>query len=352
AIIEEIARLVQQKKIEGITDIRDESNRQGIRVVLELRRGENPDVLMNLLYQHTKLEVSYGIHMLAIQNLQPRLMSLRDLMVAFLQHRREVILRRTAYELREAQARLHIVEGLLKALDEIDAIIDHIRRSATVVEARRGLVERFGFTEVQAQAILEMQLQRLTGLERQRVQAELQQLRTRIRELQAILAEEPKLWAAVKAELAEIKEKYEDARRSRILSRIPTLQEEDLIRPETVVVTATEGGYIKRSPLRAFSVQRRGGRGRVGMSTREQDVVAFITVASTLDYLWFFFSSGRVYQLRVHELPEAALNARGRALVNFLSIRPDEQLVAVLRWPYGDESAYAYCVLGTERGRI
>jgi len=353
AIIEEIARLVQEKKIEGIADIRDESNRQGLRVVIELKRGENPDVIMNQLYQHTKLEVSYGVHMLAIQNLQPRLMSLRDLLQAYVQHRREVILRRSAFELRQARARVHVLEGLVRALDQLDAVIETIRRSPSVAAARQGLMERFGFTEVQAQAILEMQLQRLTGLERQKLLDELQQLQGRVRDLEAVLADEARVRELIKEDLRALKERHGDARRSRILRRAPTLHEEDLIRAETVVVTATEAGYIKRSSLRSFTLQRRGGKGRVGMGLREEDSVAFATVASTLDYLWFFFRSGRVYQLRVHEIPEMPPNARGRALVNFLPVRPDEQLVGVVRWPYEEEEPpYRYVVMTTERGRV
>ncbi len=352
AIIEEIARLVQERKIEGITDIRDESNRQGIRVVLELKKGESPDVIMNLLYQHTKLEISYGIQMLAIQNLQPRLMNLKEMMEAYLQHRREVILRRTAFELRHARDRAHIVEGLIRALDHIDAIITLIRQSPHVPAARQGLMDRFGFTARQAQAILDMQLQRLTGLEREKLQDELRNLRQTIDALEAILADERKVMAVIRQDLVTIRDKYGDARRTRVLRKAPTLHEEDLIREETVVVFATERGYIKRSSLRSFSLQRRGGKGRIGMALRDEDVVAFMSVASTLDYLWFFFDSGRVYQLRVHELPDMAPNTRGRALVNFLNVRPDERLVGMIRWPYQEELAYRYVILATEQGRI
>ncbi len=351
-LIEEIARLVQNKKIEGIHDIRDESNRQGIRVVIELKRGENPDVIMNQLYQHTRLEISYGIHLLAIDNLQPRLMTLPEILRAYIRHRKEVIYRRTGHELRKARHRAHIVEGLVKALDLIDAVIETIRSSSNVPEARTRLMERFEFTEIQAQAILDMQLQRLTGLERQKLLDELTELRKRIEYLEFVLSSNEEVLRLIKQDLSELKEKYGDGRRTQILGRIPTLHEEDLIREEMVVITATEASYIKRTPFRTFSLQRRGGKGRIGMALREEDNLAHIVVASTLDHLLFFFDNGRVYQLRVHEIPEMSTNALGRALINILPVRSDEHLVGILRVPFHERDRYRYVVMATQLGVI
>lgn len=351
-VIEEIAGLVRDKKIEGIHDIRDESNRQGIRVVIELKKGENPDVIMNLLYQHTRLEISYGMQLLAIDNLRPRLMNLAQLLDAYLRHRKEVILRRTSHELRQARHRAHIVEGLVRAVDIIDEVITTIRNAASVPDARHALTSLFGFSEIQAQAILDMQLQRLTGLERRKLTEELTELHKTIKTLEFILATPEEVHRLIKEDLEYLKKQFGDGRRTAIQGRLPTIHEEDFIREETVVITATEAGYIKRSPLKTFTLQRRGGKGRIGMAVREEDNLAQIIVASTLDYLNLFFDSGRVYQLRVHEIPEMGTNSLGRALVNLLPVRKEENLVGLIRLPYNSLDRYRYVLLVTVRGRM
>ncbi len=351
-IIEEIARLVHSKKIQGIQTIRDESNRQGIRVVIELKKGENPDVVMNQLYQHTRLQISYGIQMLAIQNLRPTLLNLKQLLEAHIAHRREVILRRTAHELRQAKHREHILEGIIRALDHIDAIIDLIRASKTVDEARKNLMERFNFTQIQAQAILDMRLQRLTGMEREKLENELNELRKRIAELESILHDPAKVSTMIKNDLRELKKKYGDKRRTEILGRIKTLREEDLIREEEVIITVTKSGYIKRTNAKAYSVQKRGGKGRSGITLRDEDALHTILYATTLDYLVFFFNDGRVYSLRAYQLPEMGINTRGRSLVNYLSLKEGEQFAFVLRIPYQDVDNYDSLVIFTRKGLI
>jgi DNA gyrase subunit A len=349
-LIERIADLVREKAIEGIADLRDESDRDGLRIVIELKRGEVPEVVLNNLYKHTSLQTSYGIIMLAIAAGRPKVLNLLEFVEQFLDFRREVVRRRTEFELRKAEARRHILDGLRIALDHLDAVIRLIRASKTAPEARDGLVREFGLTTIQAQAILEMQLQRLTGLERQKILDELAELLKTIERLRAILSSEDLLMQVIVDELRAMQTKYGDARRTEIVEAEGELRIEDLIAEEDVAITVSDTGYIKRTAISTYRSQRRGGRGRLGMKTKEEDFVAHLFVASTHDYLMIFSDRGRAYWLKVHEIPDVAAAGKGKAIANLVSMEPHEKIAALLtvrEWEAG-----RFVVMGTRRGVV
>ncbi|MBO2531274.1 DNA gyrase subunit A [Planifilum fulgidum] len=329
-LVEKIAELVREKRVEGITDLRDESDRNGMRVVIELRRDVNPRVVLNNLYKHTALQTSFGVIMLALVKGQPQVLNLKELLHHYLEHQVEVIRRRTQFDLRKAEERAHILEGLRIALDHIDEVIDLIRGSRTADEARAGLMERFGLTEKQAQAILDMRLQRLTGLEREKIEDEYGELLKTIAELKAILADEARIRGVVRDELLEIREKFADERRTRIKPDADEIDEEDLIPEEEVAVLLTHRGYIKRMPLSSYRAQRRGGRGVTGMGTREDDFVQHLFVCNSHNYLLFFSNRGKVYRLKAYEVPELSRTARGTPIINLIQIEPGEYIHAVI----------------------
>jgi len=329
-IIERIAELVQEKKIEGISDVRDESDRDGMRIVVELKRGEEPEVILNNLYKHTQLQDTFGMIMLAIVNGQPRTLPLIDALQLFIDHRVSVVRRRTTYDLRKAQERAHILEGFLKALQHMDAIIKLIRGSKTPPEAREGLMARFEFTERQAQAILEMQLQRLTALERERIQGEYDELQKKIAEYQEILASEKTLKKVIVNELKEIQKEYGDTRRTEIIEEQAEIRLEDLIADEDVVITVSHSGYTKRTPLSTYRQQLRGGKGRLGMRTREEDFVEHLFIASTHSYILVFTQSGKMYWLKVYEIPDVGAAGRGKNITNLVNLASDEKVAALI----------------------
>ncbi len=327
-LIEEIADMVRNKRIEGISDIRDESDRQGMRVVIELRRGENAEVVLNNLYKHSRLHDTFGVIFLSIVDGRPQILNLREILEHFVTHRREVIHRRTEYELRKAKARAHILEGMMIALDHLDAVISLIRRSASPKEAREGLITSFNLTEVQAQAILDMQLQRLTSMERQKILDEHTELLKWIDKLNEILSKPLLIDKIITDEMLEIKEKYGDERRTEILDQEPKkISLADLVREEMVVITCTHSGYIKRTTLSSFNRQRRGGKGRIGMKTKEEDFLDLMSVASTHDDILIFTQKGRVYSLKAYQLPDLPPSTKGKAMAQFdLQMDPDEKI--------------------------
>src|SRR5690554_2156083 len=314
-LISKIAELHRDKTVEGISDLRDESDRSGMRIVLELRRDANARVLFRSLYRHSQLETTFGVIMLALVDGEPRVLSLKEMLGHYLKHQEEVVIRRTRYELRKAEERAHILEGLRIALDHIDEIIALIRRSRSDQEAKEGLMTRFGLTERQAVAILDMQLRRLTGLEREKIEEEYQQLLVRIARLKEILADEREVYAVIRQELLEVREQFADERRTVIAHDPGELAIEDLIEDQGVAVTLTHLGYIKRMPFTTYRAQRRGGRGIAALATREGDFVRHLFVTTLHRYVLFFTNRGRMYRLRGHEIPEAGRNARGTALV-------------------------------------
>jgi DNA gyrase subunit A len=329
-LIEHIAELVNAKKLEGIADIRDESDREGIRIVLEIKKGELPEVVLNNLYKHTALQTSFGIIMLAIVDKQPKTLGLIDIMKYFISHRQDVIRRRTKFDLKKAEFRAHILEGLTIALDHIDAIIKLIRASKNVDEARTGLMERFKLTQIQAQAILEMQLQRLTHLERDKIVQEYEEVKALIAKLKKILSSDKIVQEIIIDELKEIKEHYADERRTEIRDEVLTdIRPEDLIKEEDVVVMTTQSGYIKRTSLSSYHFQIRGGKGRKGISMKAEDVVEDISVCSTHSYLLFFTNIGRVYWLKALEIPDVGLAGRGKAIANLIQFQPGEKATSV-----------------------
>jgi DNA gyrase subunit A len=328
--IERIAELVQERKIEGIGDVRDESDREGMRIVVELKRGEQPEVILNNLYKHTQLQETFGMIMLAIVNGQPRTLPLIDALQLFIDHRVSVVRRRTAYDLRKAQERAHILEGFLKALQHLDAIIKLIRGSKTPPEARQGLMARFEFTERQAQAILEMQLQRLTALEREKIQQEYDDLQKKIAEYHEILASEKALKKVIVNELKEIQKEYGDARRTEIIEEQAEIKLEDLIAEQDVVITVSHSGYTKRTPLSTYRQQSRGGKGRLGMRTREEDFVEHLFIASTHSYILVFTQTGKMYWLKVYEIPDVGAAGRGKNVTNLVNLASDEKVAAVV----------------------
>ena len=349
-LLEQIAHLVNDKKVEGISDLRDESDRDGMRIVVELKRDAMAEITINALYKHTSLQESFGVNMLAIIEGRPKLLNLKEILLAFLGHRRETILRRTAYDLRKAEERLHILEGLKTALDHLDAVIALIRESRDPRSAREGLMSGFGLSEAQAQAILEMRLQRLTGLERDKIIEERRATLAAIAELRAILADAKKVDAIVVEELREIKDAYGDRRRTAILDKADEISIEDLIVDEDMVVTVSHEGYIKRNPVTLYRAQHRGGKGKVGTTTKEEDFVEYVFVASTHSHILFFTTIGKVYRIKVHELPQASRSARGRPVVNLLQLQDNEKVSAFL--PVREFQGGRYVVFATQNGLV
>jgi DNA gyrase subunit A len=348
-LIEKIAELVREKKIEGISDIRDESDRDGIRVVLELKRGEMAQVVLNNLYKHTQMETTFGIIMLALVNGQPHVLGLKKVLNYFLQHRREVILRRTRFELRKAQERAHILEGLKIALDHLDEIIALIRASKSPEEAKQGLMRGYPLSEIQAQAILDMKLQRLTGLERSKIISEYKETLKEIERLKAILGSDALVSKLIRDELLEIKTKYADERKTEITEETKEITIEDLITEEEMVITLSHQGYIKRNPLSAYRSQRRGGKGLIGMETKEEDFVEQLFIGSTHDYMLFFSNLGRLYWLKTYQIPEAGRAAKGKALINLLQLAEGEHISTAL--PVRDFKE-GYLIMFTKNGTV
>ncbi|MEN6561800.1 MAG: DNA gyrase subunit A [Acidobacteriota bacterium] len=330
-LLESIAQLVNEKRIEGVADIRDESDREGMRVVVEVKRGELAEIILNNLYKHTQLQVSFGIIMLAIVDKQPKTLSLIEMMKYFIAHRKEVILRRTRFELRKAEERAHILEGLVICLDNLDAVIKLIRASKTTDEARRGLMEKFGLSQIQAQAVLELQLQRLSQLERLKIQEEYAAIKKRITELRRILKDEKLVFAIIVQELREMKEEYGDERRTEIRDEaVSELRPEDLVKEEDVAVVYTSSGYIKRTSLTSYKFQARGGKGRKGIEMKAEDVVEDLYVCSTHSYLLVFTNQGRLYWLKALDVPDVGVSGRGKPIANLLEFQPGERPASVV----------------------
>ena len=353
-LVEKIAELVREKVLEGIADLRDESDRDGMRIVIELRRGEVPEVVLNNLYKHSALQTSFGIISLAIVGGQPRVLPLVDLIEQFVEFRRDVVRRRTEHDLRKAEARSHVLEGLKTALDHLDAIISLIRAASSPAEARGALVREFSLSETQAQAILDMQLQRLTGLERQKIADELAELRATSTRLLGILGSAARLLEIVIAELRAVRDKYGDARRTEIIEDVDgEFTIEDLIVDEEVVITASNTGYVKRTAVTQYRNQRRGGKGRLGMRTRDEDFLTHLFVASTHAYLLIFTDRGRVYPLKVHRIPDVGPAGRGKAIANLAPLEPGEKIAAVetVREFPADPGQH-FVVMGTRRGVV
>jgi DNA gyrase subunit A len=349
-LIERIAELINDKKMEGISDLRDESDREGMRIVIELKRDAIPDIVLNNLYKMTPMQQSFGVINLAIVNGQPRELPLVDTLNIFIEHRREVVTRRSRFELKKAEARAHILEGLKKALDNLDAVITLIRKSKTAPEAREALMLRFKFTEIQARAILEMQLQRLTGLERQKLDDEYKEVIQKIAELQEILSNESVLRNVIVKELREVQKDYGDERRTEIIEAGAELSIEDLIADEDMAITVTHSGYVKRTPVSIYRAQRRGGTGRKGASLKTEDIVDHLFVASAHSYVMIFTNRGQVYRLKVHEIPDAAAAGRGKAIVNLVNIPKEEKVAGILPVRAFEEGKFV--VLATRKGTI
>ena len=349
-LIEKIADLVKEKKIDGITDLRDESDREGMRICIELRRDVNPNVILNLLYKHTQLQDTFGVIMLALVNNEPRVLNLKDMLGYYLLHQKEVVTRRTKYDLNKAQERAHILEGLLIALDNIDEVIKIIRGSATVADAKNSLMERFGLSDVQAQAIVDMRLRALTGLERDKIEAEYKELMEKIAELKAILADEKRLLAVIKEEILIIAEKYGDDRRTSIGFDEYDISMEDLIPVTNTVITMTKLGYIKRMSVDNFRSQNRGGKGIKGMETIEDDYIEELLMTTSHHYLMFFTNTGRVYRLKAYEIPEAGRTARGTAIINLLNLMPGEKITALI--PIKEYNENEYLFMATKNGIV
>ncbi|MEO2197504.1 MAG: DNA gyrase subunit A [bacterium] len=352
-LIEKIADLVRDKSLEGISDLRDESDRDGMRIVIELKRGELPEVVLNNLYKQTPLQTTFGVIMLAIASGRPRVLPLLDMVEQFVAFRHDVVRRRTEFELRKAEARAHILEGLKIALDHLDAVITLIRGVRNPAEARTGLMERFELSQVQAQAILDMQLQRLTGLERQKVLDELAELLLVVERLREILGSEGLLMGIVVAELRAVQAKYGDERRTEIVDDPGELRIEDLIAEEDMAITVSNTGYIKRTAITEYRSQRRGGKGRIGMRTRAEDFLTHLFVASTHSYILIFSDRGRVYWLKVYTIPDVGPSGRGKSIANLVSMESGETIAALLavrEWP--EEDGERYIVMGTRRGTI
>ena len=350
-LIERIADLVRDKVIEGISDLRDESDRDGMRIVVELKRGELPDVVLNNLYKHTPLQSSFGIIMLAIVGGRPKVLNILELVETFIDFRREIVRRRTEFELRKAEARYHILEGLKIALDHLDAVIALIRGSKTVPEAREGLMASFGLSQIQSQAILDMQLQRLTGLERQKILDELAELLKQIERLRAILASDRLLMQIIVDELRGVKENYGDARRTEIIEgEAGDISIEDLIAEEDMAITVSNTGYIKRTAITQYRNQKRGGKGRIGMRTKEEDFVSHLFVASTHAYIMIFSDKGRAYWLKVHEIPDVGPGGKGKSIANLVSMEDGERIAAMLAVKTFDDDKFI--MMGTRRGVV
>jgi DNA gyrase subunit A len=349
-LIERIAELARDKKIDGIADVRDESDRQGMRIVVDVRKGENAQVILNNLYKHTQMQETFGVILLAIVDQRPRVLNLLEACERFIDFRREVVRRRALHELRKAEARAHVLEGYVIALDHLDAVIALIRGSKTPPEARAGLIGRFGMSEIQADEVLKLQLQRLTGLERQKIVDELAEVRALIADLKDILASPRRIDVIVAEELARIRDEHGDARRTEILEQGDDLSVEDLIAEEDVVISITHGGYIKRTSISSYRAQRRGGRGRMGMRTRDEDFVDQLFIASTHSYILIFSDRGRVYWLKVHEIPEVGPQGKGKAVVNLVHLQQGEKIAAFAS--VKDFSPGRYVLLATSKGIV
>ena len=349
-LLEKIADLVHEKRVEGIADIRDESDRDGIRVVIELKRGEMVPVILNQLYKHTSLQNTFGVIMLALVNNRPEILNLKQILVAFLEHRREVVIRRSAYELRKAEERAHVLEGLKVAIEQLDDVIALIRQAASPDEAKTNLTQHFPLSDVQAQAILDMRLQRLTQLEQHKLSQEYEELQAKIASLQAILGSEDLVKRIIKDELIHLKDAYQDDRRTRIIPQEAEINVEDLIADEEMAVSISHVGYIKRGPVSDYRAQHRGGKGKIGMGVKDEDFVETILTASTHDFILFFTDAGKVYWLKVHEIPEAGRTSKGKAMVNLLALGPEERVTATL--PVREFSDTSYVVMATRTGYI
>ncbi|MDI9396097.1 MAG: DNA gyrase subunit A [Euryarchaeota archaeon] len=349
-LIENVARLVREKVISGISDLRDESDRDGIRVVIELSKGTNPSVILNQLYKHTQMETTFGVINLALVDGKPKELNLKQLLEIYLEYRMEVVLKRTLYDLKKSEERAHILEGLKIALDNIDAVVALIKGSANADEARQGLMDNFGLDEVQAKAILDMRLQRLTGLETRKILEELEALIKLIDELMKIIASDELKYEIIRTELLELKEKYGDARRTKIVHYTEDLTDEDLIPEQDVVVTITNSGYIKRIPLSTYTMQRRGGRGIIGMETKEEDFVENLFVSSTHNYILFFTNMGRLYWQKVYEIPEGSRQSRGKAIVNLLELQEGEAVNVTVSVEEFAEDRYLF--MATRAGTV
>ncbi|MGG7179185.1 DNA gyrase subunit A [Clostridium paraputrificum] len=349
-LIENIADLVKDKKIVGISDLRDESDRDGMRIVIELKRDANPNVILNLLYKHTKMQDTFGVIMLALVDNEPQVLNLKQVLSHYINFQKEVVTRRTVFELNKAEARAHILEGLKIALDNIDEVIRIIRHSSTSEIAKNTLIEKFELSEKQSVAILEMKLRRLTGLERDKIEEEFAELMKQIEYLNSILASEEKLLGVIKDELIEIKNKYGDERRTSIEKVVNEIDIEDLIQEEEVTITLTHSGYIKRIPADTYSSQRRGGKGIQAMSTKEDDFVEHVMITSTHSDVLFFTNRGRVYKLRAYEIPEAGRTAKGTNIINLIAIEPDERIETVLT--VRDNTQEGFLFMGTKQGIV
>ncbi|MCX7780326.1 MAG: DNA gyrase subunit A [Negativicutes bacterium] len=349
-LIETIANLVREKTIDGISDLRDESDRTGMRIVIEIRRDANPDVILNQLYKHTQMQETFGVNMLALVDGRPRVLNLQEMMRYYLEHQKDVIVRRTRFELAKARDRAHILEGLKIALDHLDAVIATIRQSQTVEIARNALMDKFRLSEKQAQAILDMRLQRLTGLEREKIEKEYLDVLETIQWLESVLADEHKVLGLIKEELLDVKKRFADARRTVITSDVSKIEVEDLIAEEDIVITITHQGYIKRLPVDTYRSQKRGGRGVTGMGTKEEDFLEHLFVATTHHNILFFTNRGRVYRLKGYDIPEASRTAKGTAMINLLPVESGEKVTAVI--PIKEFSGRRYLFMATRKGVV
>ena len=350
-LVEEIAHLVRDKKIQGISDLRDESDREGMRIVIELKTGANTDIVQNQLLKHTRLQTTFGIIMIALVNNEPKTLNLKEILDEFIKHRRVVVRKRTEFELKEASDKAHILEGLIVALDNIDPIIKLVKQAKAAAEAKQGLIEDYKLTEKQAQAILDMKLQRLTGLEQNKIREDHKNLLKLIEELKAILASEQKILDIIKKELTELKEKYGDTRRTQIIAaEAQKIEEEELIKPEETVVTLTHAGYVKRQLLDVYKKQKRGGKGVIGMETKETDFVEEIFIANTHDYLLCFTNKGKIHWIKVYQVPEAGRYAKGTAIVNLLELGKNEKITACVPVKKFKKDKYLFFV--TQQGTV
>ena len=349
-LVERIAELVKDKKLEGISDLRDESNRQGMRIVIELKRDANANIVLNNLYKHSQMEDTFSIIMLALVNGVPKVLNLKQILYHYLEHQKDVVTRRTKFDLNKAEARAHILEGLKIALDNIDAVISLIRASKTAQEAKSGLIEKFNLSDAQAQAILDMKLQRLTGLERDKIEDEYQELLKKIENLRAILADEKLLLNVIKKEILEIKEKYADERRTEIRHAEGEIDMRDLISDEEITITLTHFGYIKRLPSDTYKSQKRGGRGVSALTTREEDFIKDLVTTTTHSILLFFTNRGRVFRLDAFEVPEGKRQSKGTAIVNLLQLAPNEKIATLISIDAKDEDKYL--LLATKKGIV
>lgn len=349
-MIEKIADLVKEKRIEGISDIRDESDRNGIRVAIDLKRDVNAEIIMNQLYKHTQLQETFGVILLALDKNQPKVMTLKEILTKYIEYQKEIIIRRTQFDLKKAEDRAHILEGLIIALDNIDRVIAIIRGSKNGEEAKVALIQEFALSEKQAQAILDMRLQRLTGLEREKIETEYNELQIRIAELKAILGSELKVLEVIKEEMLEIRDKYNDDRRTAFEVDYDDINMEDLIEEEDLVITMTHVGYVKRISADTYTAQKRGGKGITALSTRDNDFVKHLFTTTTHHYILFFTNKGKVYRLKAYEIPDASRTARGTAIVNILQLDPDEKVTTVI--PIKEFTDDWYLLMATKNGII